>query len=68
MSLSLTYQELPPDLLEPLMQGVISLAEASELFDLVLMADGDWADLPPHLEPAADRILLWKMVAEPTLH
>jgi hypothetical protein len=58
---SLTYLELPKDLLEPLLAGVLSLAEASELFDLLLQTpQGQWVVLPPRLESAALRLELWQ--------
>ena len=48
---SLTYQFLPAWLYHPLMQGAISLAEASELWDEWLMLD------QPHLfRPACPRL------------
>lgn len=68
MSTSLTWQELPPHLLAPLLQGVISLAEAAELWDLLLLHPGQWISPPPHLTAALERLDLWQMQAEPTRH
>lgn len=65
---SLTYQELPPSLFDPLMAGVISLPEASWLFDLYLMHQETWFEPPPELEPAIQRLILWQWEADPTLH
>lgn len=68
MSLSLTWQQLPEYLLEPLMAEVISAAEAAMLWDLLLTETDEWADLPPILHPAAERLLLWEMDVDPTRH
>ena len=62
MSLSLTWQALPPFLLRPLMDSAISLAEACELFDLILqLRPNERLPLPKHLHPAADRLSLWAL-------
>ncbi len=66
--ISLTWQQLPDGLLEPLMAGVFSLAEAAEIWDLFLLHPGQWIDPPSHLRPALDRHKLWQMEAPPTLH
>jgi hypothetical protein len=65
---SLTYQELPPSLFDPLMEGVISLPEASWLWDLALMHQETWFEPPPELENAIERLMLWQMEVDPTLH
>ena len=59
---SLTYSLLPSHLLEPLLQGVISLPEAAELWDSMLMVplDQQYSDpLPQRLHPACERLRLW---------
>ena len=68
MSTSLTWTELPPNLLAPVMEGVILLHEAAELWDLLLLNPGQWFHPPEHLLPAVDRLTLWQMDAEPPLH
>lgn len=65
---SLTYQQLPPNLLAPLMDEVITLAEASWLWDLFLLHPDEWFSPPPELEPAVARLKLWQMAIEPTRH
>ena len=65
---SQTWQELPQSLLDPVMDGALTLAEAAEIFDLILMAQSDWIDLPTHLNPAADRLELWQLEVSPTRH
>ena len=60
MSLSLTWQELPPALMAPLMEQAISLSEAAELFDLSLMSPDQFFSVPNHLHPAMRRLLLWQ--------
>lgn len=68
MSLSATWQFLPPGLLGPLMQEAISLAEASELFDLALTQPDEWILVPPHLIPALLRMQFLQMPGWPTIH
>ena len=68
MSLSLTWQQLPEYLLEPLMAEVIQAWEAAFLWDLLLTTQDEWADLPEILHPAAERLLLWEMDVDPTRH
>lgn len=67
---SLTWQELPPDLLEPVMAGVLLLHQAAEIFDLMLTAPLEWTevDLPPHLEAVGERLWLWRLEVDPTRH
>lgn len=65
---SLTWQQLPDHLLAPLMDEVITLAEAAYLWDLFLQHQGEWFNPPRELEPAIARISLWQMAVEPTLH
>ena len=65
---SLTWQELPPYLLEPLMSQALTLAEAAELWDLILLHPERPFEVPTHLEPAVSRLELWQMEANPTRH
>ena len=58
---SLTYQYLPPWLLQPLLAGVLSQPEAAEIWDGWLMTPpNERRDLPPHLYPACQRLHLWE--------
>lgn len=60
-SSSLTYLELPLWLQEPYVNGVLSLPEAVELWDLWLQAlDRGWMEVPARLFPAAQRLHLWE--------
>lgn len=69
MSLSATWQHLPSHLLWPLLDGALTLAEASELWDLMLVTPpGGATEIPPRLWPALDRLNLWLQPAESTLH
>lgn len=68
MSTSLTWQELPEWLQKPLLEGAISLAEASEIWDLTLLSEEEWVSVPRHLYPAAGRLKLWQMSTSPTRH
>jgi hypothetical protein len=71
MSTSLTYQEMPPWLLDPLMAQAISLAEAAELWDeWLMMGEPDrWTPDCPRLQQAAMRIRLLDQPPEtPALH
>lgn len=69
MSLSLTYLELPPDLLEPLMEGHLTAWEASWLWDeWLLTPENSSRTLPPELWPAAEKLSLLWMDADPTRH
>ena len=65
---SQTWQSLPAHLLEPLQLGVISLVEASELFDLCLLNPSKFFQPPPHLQPALRRIELLYLPTYPGLH
>lgn len=59
---SQTYQQLPEWLSEPLLAGVLSLPEAAELWDDVLMTpDGQPVPVPLHLHPAVERLLFWQL-------
>ena len=60
---SLTWQSLPSLLLIPLLAGVISQAEAAEIWDVILQLpeDQDEIPMPRHLHSAADRMALWAM-------
>lgn len=68
MSTSLTWQFLPPWLLQPLRAQVLSLAEAAEIWDHVLLQTEEYSPLPRHLHPAAQRLHLWEQPTPPTRH
>lgn len=68
MSVSATWQVMPEKWLRPVMEGVLSLVEVSELWDLLLMHPGQWVSPPPHLREAVSRLSLWQREADPTLH
>jgi hypothetical protein len=68
VSTSLTWQQLPDNLLAPVMDQALTLAEAAWLWDLFLLNPGQWFYPPPELEPAIERVTLWQMDVEPTLH
>ena len=68
MSTSLTWQELPDWLLEPLMDGHLMAWEAAEIFDHCLMSTQEFAPLPRHLNSAAERLHLREVEASPTRH
>ena len=66
---SLTWQYLPEWLQAPLLLGVLSLAEAAELWDHSLVgAELEWCPLPTHLFPAAERLFLLECEPSPTRH
>ena len=58
MHQSLTWQFLPPRLLQALRLGAISQVEAAELWDLALMEPGPEVYLPQRLVPAWQRMHL----------
>ena len=71
MSTSLTWTELPPWLLAPLMAQAISLNEAAEMWDQwLMMGEPDrWTPDCPRLQQAAMRIRLLDQQPEtPALH
>jgi len=53
---SLTWQFLPPWLLDPVMHQAMSLAEAAELWDCVLTSGSEWVAPPSHLQPIVRRL------------
>lgn len=67
---SQSYQWFPGWLYRPLMYGALTLAEASELFDLWLMIPpGESRPWPAHLLPIRDRLHLWRHESlSPTRH
>jgi hypothetical protein len=67
---SLTWQSLPEYLLEPVMAEVVLLSQAAEIWDRMLMSPEheESVEMPPHLQPVLERLLLWTLEAEPTLH
>jgi hypothetical protein len=69
MSISATWTLLPEFLQEGLMAGAISLVEASQWWDVMLMSQADeWTELPPNLHPAAQRMYLLEAKTWPTRH
>lgn len=69
MSLSATWQELPEDLLQPVLDGHLMLWEAAWMWDeYLLTAPGETRSLPEGLHPAASRLYLLGMEVEPTRH
>jgi hypothetical protein len=65
---SLTWQALPPYLLDPVLDGHLTLVEAAQLWDHQLMGLGQWGPLPVQLMDAAGRLLLREMDCRPTKH
>lgn len=62
---SLTYSRLPPYLRRPALAGLVSLADAAEIWDLTLLqADYSTNLLPDRLFPAAAVIWLWNLEVE----
>ncbi len=68
VSISATWQVMPSKYLAPVMDGVLMLHEAAELWDLFLMHPDEWIEPPKHLRPAIDRLTLWQAPAMPTKH
>lgn len=66
MHWSLTYKHFDPWLMRPLMAGVISQAEASQVWDEWLMAGQPDAFSPddPALQKVAMRLHLWALPVE----
>ena len=58
---SQTWQQLLEWLLQPLLNGVISQSEASELWDHSLVTEEEFYPLPRHLNPACERLHLWSL-------
>ncbi|MFG5410368.1 hypothetical protein ABXN37_22560 [Piscinibacter sakaiensis] len=65
---SLTYQQLPQWLLQPLLDGHLTVAEASQLWDEVLTSRRRWVSVPPNLQAALQRLHLRGLETDPTLH
>lgn len=66
---SLTWQELPDDLLQPVLDGHLMLWEAAWLWDeWLLTPEGGSRLLPPELWPASEKFVLLAMEARPTRH
>ena len=62
MDNSLTYLYFPDRWLRPVLDGVLTLAEASELWELTCLLNPDaWIEPPPHLLGAVSRLTLWQM-------
>ena len=69
MSLSVTYRELPEELLQPLLDGHLLMWEASWLWDEWLLTPRNSSrTLPPELWDAADKLTLLAMEVDPTMH
>lgn len=69
MSHSLTWMELPPELLQPVLDGHLMLWEASWLWDEWLMTPRNSSrTLPPELWPAADKLTLLALDVDLILH
>ena len=69
MSLSATWQLLPPYLLQPVLDGHLTLAEASWVWDEWLMTpEGEFRELPKPLWPVAQKLQLLGMEAGPVMH
>ena len=59
---NLTYTNLPPWLLWPMLEGAISQQEAADLWDQWLLTPPEAVrPLPQHLHPAAERLNFWQM-------
>ena len=58
---SLSYQQMDPWLQEPLLEGVLSISEASQMWDewLTLGEPDRWTPDCPRLQSAAQRLNLW---------
>ncbi len=66
---SLTYQQLPEELLQLVLDGHLTLWEAAWLWDeWLLTPEGSSRLLPKELWPAADKIALLAMEPGPTRH
>ena len=61
---SLTWQILPKFLLDPVLEGVLTLSEASEMLDLELTGQ----PAPQRLMEAVDRLGLFHLPTYPGLH
>ena len=69
MSNSLTWQALPPNLLQMVLDGQILLWEAAWLLDEWLLTPPDSSrELPPQLHRAAQAMHLLGLEADQTLH
>lgn len=66
---SLTWQELPENLLQLVLDQHLLLWEAAWLMDeWLLTPDGESRSLPPALYPAASKLHLLGLEASPTRH
>ena len=68
MSTSLTWQQLPAWLLEPVLDKHLSLVEAAELWDHCLTQTEEFKAVPKHLHPATMRLHLLDCEISQTLH
>lgn len=66
---SQTWQLLQAWLLDPVMQGRLTLPQAAELWDLWLLTPpGQETEIPPHLFPAIEALWLMGLETPPTRH
>lgn len=63
-----TWQFLPHYLKAALLAQAISLAEAAELWDVILLSRDEWVTVPPRLRSAVERMQLLAVQINPTLH
>ena len=69
VSLSATWQALPPELLQPVLDGHLKLWEAAWLWEeWLLTPEGEFRELPQALWSAAQRLSLLKMEIPATRH
>jgi hypothetical protein len=69
VSLSATWQELPPNLLQAVLDGHLLIWEAAWLWEeWLLTPEGEMRTLPEPLWPVAQRLHLMEMEVEPTRH
>ena len=67
-SLSATWTQLPERWLTPILDGVLLMHEAAELWDLFLLNPGEWVVPPAHLRSAVERLELWQAEVSVTVH
>lgn len=66
---SQTWQFLPPQMLEPVLLGLVTLLEVTELFDLWLMTPADQqVPIPRRLEKAASLVFSRDLEADLLIH
>lgn len=60
--------ELPGWMKQAVKEQVISEAEAREIHAICLDSDTEFVTMPKHLNVACERILLWELEADRTVH